>query len=354
MNKILLNQGWRLDYEGETLNTQIPFSLYYDLLNHKRIDDPFYRDNATLLTSLSEKDYTYRNDFAFIEEIDERKQYFLHFDRVDTISNVYLNDIHVGYTDNMFCTFEFPVNHALKKGTNHLRVKFESPIHYMNEQIEKNGRIPCNTDTLDGFPYLRKSSCMSGWDWAPRLPDMGIYKEASIVVVEKGRLSNVHIRQQHMAGRVTFNLVTEHEINGAMTGDAEKIETIVRITDPEGRLNIYENSPESIEIENPRLWWPNGLGDQPLYQVEVEFYIGGDLQDVYSTRIGLRTMTMAVERDEWGESFAHEVNGVKVFAMGADYIPEDCLVPRVNRETTKKLLTQCILANYNAVRVWGG
>ncbi|WP_331666731.1 glycosyl hydrolase 2 galactose-binding domain-containing protein, partial [Lacrimispora sp.] len=122
MNKILLNQGWRLDYEGETLNTQIPFSLYYDLLNHKRIDDPFYRDNATLLTSLSEKDYTYRNDFAFIEEIDGRKQYFLHFDRVDTISNVYLNDIHVGYTNNMFCTFEFPVNHALKKGTNHLRV----------------------------------------------------------------------------------------------------------------------------------------------------------------------------------------------------------------------------------------
>ncbi len=354
MNKLLLNQGWRLDYEGETLNSQIPFSLYYDLLNHKRIDDPFYRDNATLLTSLSEKDYTYRNDFIFKEEIDERKQYFLHFDRVDTISNVYLNDIHVGYTDNMFCTFEFPVNHALKKGTNHLRVEFESPIHYMNEQIEKNGRIPCNTDTLDGFPYLRKSSCMSGWDWAPRLPDMGIYKEASVVVVEKGRLSNVHIRQQHMDGRVTLNLFTEHDINGAMTGDAEKIETLVRITDPEGRLNIYGNSPENIEIENPRVWWPNGLGDQPLYQVEVEFYIGGELQDVYSTRIGLRTMTMAVEKDEWGESFAHEVNGVKVFAMGADYIPEDCLVPRVNRETTKKLLTQCIRANYNAVRVWGG
>ena len=88
--------------------------------------------------------------------------------------------------------------------------------------------------------------------------------------------------------------------------------------------------------------------------MRVELLNGDKTEDVWERRIGLRTMKMHMEKDQWGESFAHEVNGVAIFAMGADYIPEDCFLPRTSKEKTKKLLEQCALANYNAIRVWGG
>lgn len=105
-----------------------------------------------------------------------------------------------------------------------------------------------------------------------------------------------------------------------------------------------------ITIEHPQLWWPNGLGKQPLYRVTVRLATG----DTRMWRIGLRTMTVSREKDEWGEEFCHVVNGMKVFAMGADYIPEDNILARVTPERTRRLLEDCKAANFNAIRVWGG
>ena len=108
-------------------------------------------------------------------------------------------------------------------------------------------------------------------------------------------------------------------------------------------------------MKNPRLWWPHGYGDQPLYQVRVSLLDGDDSElDVWERKIGLRTMTVNTDKDEWGSCFAHEVNGVKIFAMGADYIPEDNLLDRVNKERTRRLLEDAAMANHNCIRVWGG
>ena len=123
---------------------------------------------------------------------------------------------------------------------------------------------------------------------------------------------------------------------------------------PDGKETLCKGSPEEIVIERPQLWWPNGFGAQPLYTVEVRLYAGGKQVDVWKKRIGLRTLTMHIEKDAYGESFAHEVNGVQVFAMGADYIPEDSIFPRINEARTRELLRQCKEAHFNTIRVWGG
>ena len=111
--------------------------------------------------------------------------------------------------------------------------------------------------------------------------------------------------------------------------------TRVTVFAPDGSVAAQGDSPDALEIKNPQLWWPRGYGEQPLYTVRVELLFGGAVEDVWERRIGLRTMTVHREKDEWGESFAHEVNGVRVFAMGADYIPEDCLLPQITPETTR-------------------
>lgn len=350
MERQELKEGWKLRYYDKELKTQVPFSLYYDLLNHGEIDDPFYRDNESEAFPLSKEDYTYVLDFDTNHEIINCSRIWLRFDGIDTLADIYLNDAFLGETFNMHRVWEFPVEKHLKESGNELRIHFHSPVRYMEEQIRIHGAIPCNTDTLDGFPYLRKSSCMSGWDWGPKLPDMGIFRKVELLGADKARIQDVHIRQQHMEGKVRLDF----QVKALTLGEDVNWTYRVVITTPEGDSFTAEQSPGEVEISNPRLWWPRGYGDQNLYGIRVELICDGQLQDIWERRIGLRTMRVKREKDQWGESFAHEVNGVPIFAMGADYIPEDSLLPRVREAKTREMLKQCVLANYNTIRVWGG
>lgn len=127
----------------------------------------------------------------------------------------------------------------------------------------------------------------------------------------------------------------------------------VKVIAPDGAVTVVENGAEA-EIPNPQLWWPNGYGAQPLYRVVTECSKDGKTLDVDEKKIGLRTLIVSRDKDEWGEEFCYKVNGLKIFAMGADYIPEDNILSRLNRERTKKLLQDCLFANFKAIRVWGG
>lgn len=346
METQLLQNGWHLLWHGKEWETQVPCSLYSDLFRHGVIEDPYFRDNATEAFALSEEDCAYALDFDADPQVLACPRALLRFDGVDTLAAVFLNGQELGRTFNMHRVWEFPVTGLLRATGNHLEVRFSSPLRYLAEQVEQNGSIPCNGDTTDGFPYLRKSSCMFGWDWGPRLPDMGLFRAVKLLGVRSSRLTDVLVRQRHEAGRVTLALSVQWE------GEADGYRATV--TDPDQNEVVRDGSPREMAIDNPRLWWPRGYGDQPLYTVRVELLRGGAPEDVWERRIGLRTMRMHIEKDEWGESFAHEVNGVCVFAMGADYIPEDCLLPRIHRETTRRLLEQCVAAHYNTIRVWGG
>ncbi|MGL6201359.1 MAG: beta-mannosidase [Lachnospiraceae bacterium] len=345
-----LKEDWELDFNGEKLRTRIPFSIYNDLYRHGMIEDPFYRDNESQLLPLSDMDYTYRLKFNAIEEVYLCDEIFLQFAGVDTLSDIYLNGMKIGETFNMNRTWEFPVKELLKEQDNLLEVHFHSPTRYFKEQIERFGAIPCNTDTLDGFPYLRKSSCMSGWDWAPKLPDMGIFRNVILVGINQVRINDVLISQTHEEDVVRLQLT----VNTNVPADDISFRYTVSLTDPEGNVTHYDQSPGDITIDDPRLWWPRGYGSQPLYRIRIEAGIGAKTEDVWERKIGLRTVGIHREKDQWGESFAHVVNGMMIFAMGADYIPEDSLLPRITEETTRKLLEQCAAANYNTIRVWGG
>lgn len=350
MEKQKLNGGWELVWNDRVLETTVPFSVYSDLLNHGEIEDPYYRDNEKEALPLSREDYTYRTKFDVSQNVFSSYEIWLHFEGVDTLAEIWLNGVLLGETFNMHREWEFSVKEKLHEKDNLLEVRFHSPILYMEEQLEKQGAIPCNTDTIDGFPYLRKSNCMSGWDWAPKLPDMGLFRDVLLIGMGEDRILDAHVRQNHENGEVTLFFRVDTWRNRA--GLDRKYRVIV--TAPDGAVLTGEDSPEQMKISNPKLWWPRGYGEQYLYTVRIEVYTDGGTADVWERRIGLRTMSMRMEKDEWGESFAHEVNGVAVFAMGADYIPEDCLLSRRSREKTKELLEQCVRANYNTLRVWGG
>ncbi len=367
MEKKVLDGIWQFKILGdnvygipqEAMDAAVPGSVYQALLAHGRMPDPYYRDNELDASQLMENDFEYRTEVEVGEEFADADEVVLRFEGIDTLADIYWNGEYLGHAYNMHRTWEFPVE--IRKGKQELRVLLHSPLKYIREENKKvytGGSMECT----EGFPHLRKAHCMFGWDWGPRLADAGIFRTVELLFVKKARLESVYVSQNHMPACVELDFDVTVELFDEKP-DETKIE--IEVAAPDG--TVYhpckndraegqdDNAAFKVRIPNPLLWWPHGYGAQPLYTARVVLRAAnGKVLDIWEKRIGLRTMTVNTEADEWGNCFAHEVNGVKIFAMGADYIPEDNILSRVTKERTGRLLHDAVAANHNSIRVWGG
>lgn len=344
--------------EKEWLTAIVPGSVYNDLLNNEKMEDPFYRDNELKALALMEKDYEYRTTFDVPDSFFQEEIIQLIFYGIDTVADIWLNSKHLSYVENMHRTWKFNVKNNLIRQNNELKIIFHSPTRFIREAYERKPLGGCE-DAMKGFPNLRKAHCMFGWDWGPRLPDAGIWRKVELIGFSCAKIDGVYITQKHEEDQVKLSINTDVEWTceaKKCLPDKKSLQYIVTITDPDGNSKQYElkEDENEITIRNPRLWWPNGYGRQPLYQIKVELFYNRFSLDVWERRIGLRTITMCTEKDEYGRQFCHVVNGVKIFAMGADYIPEDNILARVTPERTAHLLLQAKDAHFNCIRVWGG
>lgn len=340
-----LGGAWRMrEADSQTWHSaHVPGSVYADLMADGTMPDPFWRENELDAFERMKKDYVYQRAFTVTEAQLAHAHVELVCEGLDTLAHVSLNGREIAFADNMHITWVWDVKEQLHAGENTLEIRFDSPILYCAKKAEEAPGWE-SSDATPGFRHLRKAHCMFGWDWGPRLPDAGIWRPIFLRTWDTARLENALMLQAHHDGMVDVTI--RPEIAGESAWSAE-------ITAPDGEVIIIPETTAAeqvITIEHPQLWWPNGLGKQPLYRVTVRLATG----DTRVWRIGLRTMTVSREKDEWGEEFCHVVNGMKVFAMGADYIPEDNILARVTPERTRRLLEDCKAANFNAIRVWGG
>ena len=341
MKKVSLNGIWQMEGAGYSCKSNIPGSVYSFLLDNNLMPDPFFRNNELLALKLLENDFVFSKQFNF--EKPESK-IFLHCDGLDTLCDVFINDKFIAHTDNMHLSYEFDVTSVLKDGNNKIELTFSSPNKFVRKMYGTDNS--CGTSyALNGHQHLRKAACMMGWDWGPRLPDAGIWKDIYLLVEDSDRISDIHILQRHTDGKV---FVTPHVKTKYNTAKIS-----IEVIDPYGKKFML-NANEETEIIDAKLWWPNGFGEQNMYTFKINLLKGSRIVDSDEKRIGLRDMKLIREKDEWGESFCHEVNGIRFFAMGADYIPEDNILSRYSKERTYNLLKQCKDCNFNAIRVWGG
>lgn len=343
--QVNLGGAWRMrEADSETWHSaHVPGSVYADLMADGTMPDPFWRENELDAFERMKKDYVYQRTFTVSEAQLAHAHVELVCEGLDTLAHVSLNGRKIAFADNMHITWVWDVKEQLHAGENTLEIRFDSPILYCAKKAEEAPGWE-SSDATPGFRHLRKAHCMFGWDWGPRLPDAGIWRPIFLRTWDAARLENALMLQAHHDGVVDVTI--RPEIAGESAWSAE-------ITAPDGEVIIIPETTAAeqvVRVKNPQLWWPNGLGKQPLYRVTVRLATG----DTRVWRIGLRTMTVSREKDEWGEEFCHVVNGVKVFAMGADYIPEDNILARVTPERTRRLLEDCKAANFNAIRVWGG
>lgn len=361
MIQLSLNGAWQMMKKGETVwrDAQVPGSVYQDLLTAGDLPDPYYRDNEHVWLQLAESDYEYRKTFEIDEHMLRCDRLILRCEGLDTLAEIWLNGEQVARTDNMHRTWEFDVRSFLHSGENSILVQFSSPLSFLRENHARNPLWGVDS-TVAGFPHLRKAHYMFGWDWGPKLPDAGIWREIGIWGYEAGRLEDVRIRQHHRTGAVDVHV----HVSAVLFRDVHA-EIEVNLTGPDGESSVirpgsysrHDGKLESeivFQVSKPRLWWPNGYGEQPLYHVSVQFISNGRILDEKKYDIGLRTLRVKREPDEWGESFEFEINGISIFARGANYIPEDNLLGRGSRERTRQLIRDCVDAHFNCIRVWGG
>jgi len=352
-----LNGNWQFRQvgTGDWLPATVPGGVHTDLMAAKRIPDPFVADNELKVRWVAEADWEYRTSFTVSPELRKQAQIWLVCDGLDTLATVTLNGHVLGHTENMFRQYRWDVKpHLSASGANDLLISFASPVRYCAEKMAVRN-LPGVSQAIPGGPYLRKAPCQFGWDWGPQLPPIGIWKDLRIEGYTAARLEDVHLRQIHEQKQVTVEarVVVQRLQDAPLTAE-------IRVTGPNGER--FENSAAiqadgkalvHVQVANPQLWWPNGYGAQPLYQVEIVLR-GDSVIEQRRYQIGLRTLELRQAPDQWGKSFEFVVNGVSIFAKGSNWIPADSFPTRLTTDYFEMLIRAAAETHHNMLRVWGG
>jgi beta-mannosidase len=246
-----------------------------------------------------------------------------------------------------------------EKGSNELTITFHSSLKYVAEK-QAVRPLPGVSQAIPGGPHLRKAPCQFGWDWGPQLPPAGIWKDIRLEGYREARLTEVYLRQDHSGEEVIVEARIACEHWGGLP-----VAALVRITTPQGEIISKEAAVPmqgevalNVPIAHPELWWPNGYGGQPLYQVEVSLISKGPsregLLDLHRVQVGLRTIELRQTEDRWGRSFVFIVNGVPILCKGSNWIPADSFPTRITGEHLEYLVRSAVETHQNMLRVWGG
>lgn len=351
-----LNGAWHIrSVDGQfDLRGNTPGSFFYDLEKSGYWGEGgvFYRENNQRCVALASRDFLYERRFCLPDDFwASHQRIYLEAEGLDTLAEIRLNGKPVAQTENMFRRYQFEVRRFLRPGENTISVLFANAVA---EAARRQARRPLwnPPHTLDGAVHLRKSHCSFGWDWGPQIPDLGIWRPIRLRAYGGARLADFHVVQKHEAGKVFLQILADLEQWSAGTYSLQ-----VTITDPGLAMKTFEieaNKKRAIAIAQPQFWWPNGYGGQPLYEITCAVKREGEIIEEQSFRLGLRRLKLERIKDEYGETFQFNVNGVAIFARGANYIPEDVYLTRPDRAATERLIAAAAAANFNCLRVWGG
>ena len=348
--KVDLGGTWLLNsVKYKDVEATIPGSVLGALLEKGLIEDPFYRDNEGKVREVLYDDYSFTRNFAFPQE-KIGKASWLFIEGIDTAAKIYINGVLITEVCDMHLRKRIRLDGTLLQEENEICVEFTSPYAYINGYDHQN-RYYTMGETEELSPCMRKANYMFGWDWGPNLADMGIYKDLYILTDEAGYLDYFrHYLTFLEDGSVRVDVETACVLEGSASLKAElSLDGEILTQTEEAR----ENNSFSFLVKNPKLWYPSGFGEQPLYTLQFTLQGENGARD-FTYRIGLREVKIDNTLDEYGINFCVYVNGVKVFIKGANYIPQDNILGRVTPERTRRLLTLCKDFNHNTVRVWGG
>ena len=365
---IVLDHNWFFKSVSDTtwMPASVPGTVHTDLISNNIIDDPYYRLNEKKAQWIDKTDWQYRSSFFVGNKLLSKDVIELRLNGIDTYSDIYINGNKVIETNNMFTKWIVDCKKYLKYGENSIKIILKSAINIGLDKRDKLGfTLPGaenDQSEIGGLGdikvsvFSRKPGYHFGWDWGPRLVTSGIWQNIELVAWNLANIDNIHIKQNKIdteRADLEFNVEIE-------SVNKENITLITLIDDSiinSRKINLipgFNNISYPITISSPELWWPNGLGDQRLYNVEIQLRDNENLIAKMNQSLGLRTIEVVQDKDSIGASFYFKVNGFPVFMKGANYIPQDIFLNRPSNEDYNYLINSAKDANFNMLRVWGG
>jgi len=337
----------------------VPGNIHLDLERNNIIGNPFYGTNEEKIQWIEKKDWSYEGSFTVNNDLLDFNNIEIEFTGLDTYSDIFLNGEKILSTENMFISYKKEVSKLLIKGENKLKVVFHSPIKKTKPLHQKSKyTYPADNDRSEEHlsVYTRKAPYHYGWDWGPRFVTSGIWKPIYIHAWDDVRIKDVYLQQNEVLDSVA-NFNTQIEIQN---NDLQNVELEILVNDSTIKTENIElvkgtNSiTSSFNIEKPKLWWPNGMGEPTLYNIKTILKKGNTIVDTKEQNIGIRTIEVVNTKDSIGESFYLKVNGKPLFIKGANYIPNDSFLGRVTDSVYERNFEDAVASNMNMLRVWGG
>lgn len=350
----LLNDGWQFSEAAKNSwqSAEVPGTVQADLLRLGEISDPFLKNNEDSIQWISAKNWKYKKQFSLSSDDLKRAKHFLNFEGLDTYAEVFLNDSLILSANNAFRSWEVDITHALKD-ENELLVIFKSPDSIENAEAAKLGyKLPEGNRV-----FTRKPQYQYGWDWAPTIKTIGIWRNISLTHYDTARLKDVFLETESISDTLA-EIIAKFEIE-TWTEEEITLKITNKNTSETFSSKFKTNSNQSeyqipFYIKNPKLWWTHNLGEPFLYDIQVELIHNGTILETHSKKLGIRSIELITEKDSIGESFYFKLNGKPVYMKGANYVPQQQFQLKVDTEKYEKLIADVAEANMNMLRVWGG
>lgn len=345
----LSSEKWTFNKQNEAKKhkASIPGTVHTDLYENQLIPDPFFGANEKQLQWIENENWEYETHFTLSESELKNQNIELEFDGLDTYAAVYINGKMVLEADNMFRKWIISAKNHLKKGKNHLKIVFLSAVQKGKEEASK---LPYTLPEKERV-FVRKAQYQFGWDWGPRFVTAGIWKKVQLKFWNSATIENIKFSQLELNDKkAILEFTTEIYVSKAKTIQ-------LKINEKSETFNLKKGTNKvkmPYEISNPKLWWCNGLGFPHQYEFHFSLKQNREILDKKKLKIGLRTIELVQDKDEFGTSFYFKLNGKPVFMKGANYIPQDSFIPKQMPSSYHETIQNARKANMNMLRVWGG
>lgn len=368
----VIHQNWEFKQadSGAWRSAVVPGCVHTDLMDHGLLKDPFYRMQEEEAQWIDKKNWVYRTEVELTADQCRFDHLELEFAGLDTRADVYWDGELLLSANNAFRTWKaFLPTHLSTEGKHLLRIFFHSPIEFgLREQAKYGTKLPAINDQSDRgevegnrrvSPYVRKPPYHFGWDWGPRLVTSGIWKPVTLRAWNDTRITDFFIRQDSVSKDfATLTAILSIESDSAETGE---IMLSINGTPLDAFPRSWNAGISTIEIpfrmESPRRWWTHDLGESYQYEFGVSLITTGNVMvGNRKLKTGLRDIRLVIDQDKAGQgsSFGFQLNGIPIFAKGANYIPQDIFPTRVTPEDNRRLVQAARAANMNMIRIWGG
>ncbi len=362
----------------------VPGGVHESLVAAGRIPHPYGGTAEADLRWIEGRDWWYRSSFDLPPDIDGQVPVKLVFQGLDTVVDIWINEWELGHHENMFRPAEFDVTDLLLP-QNELILRFSPPLEGLEmpssasnmreklvEMFVQAGREMPEGEASEfifedrGKATLRRKPIFSwGWDFAPRLPSVGIWQPVELVLEEPVMLTGYHVQTLCIDRRAA---TAEVKVRPSIRVSEEVADLIclVKLTSPDGRHIIQRifvpgsvgdhEVSASVALNDVSLWWTHDLGEPALYDLEIVVLRDGQLMDSCVAKVGIRTITLdrSADADAGGEAFRFVLNGEPIYARGAAYLPDTMFAGSTDRNRQRALITMSRDAGMNMLRVWGG